>query len=277
MPTSSEIFARTAIELQPYAEEIVFIGGWVYALYLHEVEAQARPVFTYDVDVSIPTNLPSAGRPRLTELIVRAGFNREIITEAEGEIVLFRQPGERDEPIDLDLLTEADDPRTVVSIGGQPNLAVQGYPGQRILLDNARWIEAGQQIHPLLSPPRQIRVPTVPAYVLQKGLSSRTRTNRSQREKDLIYLIEIASHPTLRARTVGGMGGLASQYPNEYARWRRILEDLATDRYLQRGIAAQLLASGHVRADEDETSRTIVARVRRLLGETPEADSMPEC
>lgn len=43
MPSGSEVFARTVIELQPYAGDIVFIEGWVHALYLVEANSTERP------------------------------------------------------------------------------------------------------------------------------------------------------------------------------------------------------------------------------------------
>jgi hypothetical protein len=121
-------------------------------------------------------------------------------------------------------------------------LVVQGYPGQFILLENARWMEVGREIHASLDPPVSIRVPTLSAYVLVKGLSSETRTNPAGRAKDLVYLLEIVRHPLLGREAIDGMGGLAAWYPAEYHRWRAYLGMVAGDRMLLAAIVDQLIA-----------------------------------
>ena len=54
MPSASEVFARTIRALQPYTHDVVFIGGWVHALYLAEANSPDRPIRTEDIDVTIP-------------------------------------------------------------------------------------------------------------------------------------------------------------------------------------------------------------------------------
>lgn len=74
MPTGSEVFARTVIALQAYAGEIVFIGGWVHALYLAEANSTDRPVRTEDIDVTIPHAMLARDRPALFDLVAGAGY-----------------------------------------------------------------------------------------------------------------------------------------------------------------------------------------------------------
>ncbi|MBA3969654.1 MAG: hypothetical protein H0X52_06095 [Gemmatimonadetes bacterium] len=57
MPSAAEIFARTVIALELYAGDVVFVGGWVHALYLADANADERPVVTDDIDLSIPHRL----------------------------------------------------------------------------------------------------------------------------------------------------------------------------------------------------------------------------
>ena len=52
-----EIFARTMLALQPYAADIVLIGGWVHALYIAEANAATRAIYTTDIDITIPPRL----------------------------------------------------------------------------------------------------------------------------------------------------------------------------------------------------------------------------
>ena len=191
MASGAEAFARTVLALQPYAGDVVFIGGWIHALYLAEANASDRPVRTEDIDVTLPHTLLAGDRPTLLELAVAARFEVQEFGAASGVFEIFQQ--DRDGTvIELDLLTESPDPRTPVEIEGQHGLMVHGYPGQQVFLENARWMSVGPDIHPLLDPPCRIRVPTIAAYMLGKALSSASRTRLSKQAKDLVYLYEIA-------------------------------------------------------------------------------------
>lgn len=271
MPSGSEVFARTVIELQPYAGEVVFIGGWVHALYLAEANSTERAVRTDDIDITIPARLLTADRPALLDLVAAAGFEIREIGEGSGILDIF-QTGPGESVIELDLLTEAPDPHRTIAIEGQPGLVIQGYPGQHILLENARWMKVDTEIHASLEPPKRIRVPTLPAYILAKGLSSGARTSMAARAKDLVYLLEIARHPGLGGLAVEGMRPLAARYPAEYRRWRTNLSGVIHDRFLLAEIVGQLVEGRRATGTVQEVGRTVIVRLRRLLGETPVDD-----
>jgi hypothetical protein len=271
VPTGSEVFARTVRALQPYASEVVFIGGWVHALYLAEVNAGEQAIRTEDIDLTIPHRLLAAGRPALLNLVSSAGYEIQEVLGGNGTVEIF-QPGPGQSVIELDILTESANPKDDIAIEGQANLKVQGYPGQHVLLDNARWMEVGAEIHEMLDPPARIRVPTLSAYLLAKGLSSRTRTRLPKQAKDLVYLVEIVRHPALGRTAVEGMGEMASRYPEEYARWRGYLTETLTNASLLSEIAEQLILGHRSMGERGAVVKTIVARLRRLLGETPDPD-----
>lgn len=268
MPTGSEVFARTVRALQPYAADVVFIGGWVHALYLAEVDAGDQAIRTEDIDVTIPHRLLTAGRPALLDLVSRAGYEIQEVLGGNGTLEIF-QPGPGQSVIELDILTESANPKDDIVIEGQPNLKVQGYPGQHVLLDNARWMEVGAEIHALLDPPVRIRVPTLPAYLLAKGLSSRTRTRLPKQAKDLVYLIEIVRHPVLGRTALAGMGEMATGYPKEYTGWRGYLAETLGNAPLLSEIAEQLILGHRAIGERAAVVKTIAARLRRLLGEAP--------
>jgi hypothetical protein len=209
-----EIFARTMLALQPYAPDIVLIGGWVHALYIAEANADTRAVHTTDIDITIPSHLAMGDRRALIELVQVAGFELDELDSGSG-LKSFWQMGDRHQEVDLDLLTDAPTVREAVPIEGQPNLVVPGYPNQQILLENSRWMEIGPDIHPLLDPPRWIRVPTLPAYALVKVLSSDRRPHPQKRAKDLVYLFEVIRDRSMGGRVLAGMGELAARYPDE--------------------------------------------------------------
>jgi hypothetical protein len=142
MASAAEVFARTVLAFHPYAEEVVFIGGWVHALYLAEANASDRPVRTEDIDITLPHALLAGNRPTLLELAAAARYELQEVGTGSGILEIFQE--DRDgRIIELDLLTESPDPRTPVEIAGQRGLTVHGYPGQGILLENARWITGG--------------------------------------------------------------------------------------------------------------------------------------
>lgn len=263
-----EIFARTMLALQPYAPDIVLIGGWVHALYIAEANAAARAVYTTDIDITIPSRLVMGDRPALIELLELAGFEIDDLDYASGLKSLW-QLGEGRQVIDLDLLTDAREVREVVAIDGQPDLVVPGYPNQQILLENSRWMKIGRDIHPLLDPPRQMRVPTLSAYALVKGLSSTRRLSVQKRAKDLVYLFEIVRDPILGAQVLEGMGNLAARYPDEYRRWREILDQAIDNQDLLDEVATQFIVGGRIWGTTKEVSIRVAARLRRLLAETP--------
>ena len=54
-------FAKIVIATEPYHNEIVFVGGWVHALYLAEAN-ESGAIHTEDIDITIPSTLLTNGR-----------------------------------------------------------------------------------------------------------------------------------------------------------------------------------------------------------------------
>lgn len=177
--------------------------------------------------------------------------------------------------IDLDLLTDAATPRDGIAIEGQPGLVLPGYPNQRVLLENARWATVGPDIHPSLDPPCHIRIPTVGAYVLVKGLSAARRPSQTKRAKDIVYLLEIVRDETMGGEARSGIAALAPRYPEEYGAWREVLTRAISDRGLMAEVANQLREGIRMIGPEAEVARLVAAHIRRLLGETPDASRGP--
>jgi hypothetical protein len=136
-------------------------------------------------------------------------------------------------------------------------------------LENSTWISVGPEIHELLEPPRKIRVPTIGAYVLLKGLSSITRTRLDKRAKDLVYLHEILRHSILGPLALQGLPDLAARYPIAYADWRSQLARVTSDVRLLREIARQLLTADRARGHPEAVVAAVTARLRRTLAEAP--------
>jgi hypothetical protein len=263
--TAAKVFARTVRALAPYTDEIVFIGGWVHALYLAEGNEGDRALFTDDIDITIPAALLTAGRPTLLELAGGAGF--DVDTERDDAPVRVVQYGPDGEPIDLDIITEHPNPREAVPIEGQPDLLAQGYPGQRVLLENARLMLVGPDIHPSLEPPHQIRVPTLGAYVLQKVVSSTTRGMRAKAVKDLVYVHEILRHPRLGMQARAELPALFARYLEMEGLWKERAEEVVRRVALRRDMGEQLLLAGRAFGQVEEVMAQIAAQFRRALAE----------
>lgn len=270
MTTPAEVFARTVIAFEPYASDVVFVGGWVHAIYLAELGAGGRPLVTTDVDVSLPNQLEAAGRTTLRDLALNAGFFPNWLSTLDGqaEHLVYEIPHSRapSQVIDLDLLTEAPIPQTAVPIVGQTGLLAQGYPGQRLLQEESMWMKVGSTVHPLLDPPRSIRVPMLGAYVLHKGVASTRRAVVEKATKDLVYIYEIAKDPVLRSVATGGVQALKSRYPSEFEIWHSRLTAATAQPALRRGVAGQIAATGTVEGSDVVEAR-VTAQFQRLLAD----------
>ena len=263
-----DVFVRTLFALEPYLGDIVLVGGWVHELYLREGGFQQQPVRTDDIDFTLPETLDPAGRPFLLELTKRAGFEPDICGEGGEALRLVQPVGET--LLDLDLITEGARPHSAAVIAGQDGLIVQAYPGQKILLENARWIWVGEDVHASLKVPVKVRVPTVPAYVLHKGLSATQRTRVDKQAKDYVYEYEILAHPTLGPTAIAGLADLASRYPDDYRRWRASLEFASAAGGTRRLIAEHLVESNIASiGSPQEVEAKIAARFSRALRDSP--------
>lgn len=266
--SARDVFAALLRALTPYASDVVLIGGWVHALYLACTSARGESdgiaVLTDDFDITIPQHLEANGRRQLVELVTEIGFERDPVSDLDGAPVMLRQMIDKS-LVDLDILTESPDPRATVRVEGQAGLHVAGYPGQQILLENTEWMSVGVDLHPSLAPPIEIRVPTLPAYVFHKGLSSSQRVNEQKRSKDLVYMVEIIRHSTLGPVALAGLADIGTRYPVFFAEWKKYLNGVLNDRILLRMVADQLVLAGQATGTEAEVVSAVARRIQRAL------------
>jgi hypothetical protein len=258
------VFGELVRAIKPYLSEVVFVGGWVHALYILESDGSVRGIVrTADIDLSLPHALDPGTRDPLSELIARAGFEIQAVDGAGEVTEIFR------DAVDLDLLAEAPSEQTPVEIMGQPDLRVSGYPHQDMLRENARWIEVGPEIDPKMEPPESIRVPKVHAYSIGKLLSSARRTNDTKKAKDLVYLNGLLEREHLRALIGDLMPELKAAYPEEVALAKTWLEHVLDDQRIGENVADQIIAaSGYEIEDPTPIRAQVMARFRRFLAET---------
>lgn len=269
--SAAERFARVIIEMAPYADEIVFVGGWVHALYLAEAN-ETGAIHTDDVDITIPRELLANDRPTLLELAERAGFERDPISEMDEVPPWMVYRNALGETVPVDFLAEGA-LGVAVPIKGQPGMLAQGYRGQDILLHHTRPMLVGASIHELLEPARTIRVPTLGAYVLQKGISSSTRTQPSKEAKDLVYIYEIVRHPTLGAQAMSQLRELRERYPDESSLWKHALTRAIATPATMRNVTDELMFTGRTPVAPEDTSRSVSVWLRRLVAESEAIDA----
>ena len=115
-----DVFAHLVRTLGPYLGDVVFVGGWVQALYVLEAEgAGARVVRTSDIDVTLKSPLEAGDRAPLLDLLREGGFDVDAFDDASGFEISI-------DDVDVDLLTDAPTPGDPVRIEGQPDLRVFG-------------------------------------------------------------------------------------------------------------------------------------------------------
>lgn len=267
MIEGGSVFGELVRAIKPYLSEVVFVGGWVQALYILEHSGSARGVVrTADIDLSLPHALDPGTRDPLSVLIARAGFEFQAVDGAGEVIEIFR------DAVDLDLLAEAPSEKTPVEIEGQPDLRVAGYPHQALLRDNARWIEVGREIDPMMEPPESIRVPEIHAYSIGKLLSSARRTNEAKRAKDLVYLDGLLEREPLRVWITDSMPKLIEAYPEEVRLAGVWMERVLSDQRIGDEVAGQIIsASGYGIEDPTPVRARVMARFKRFLAETLQA------
>jgi hypothetical protein len=263
MVRNGDIFAGLVRALDPYLSEIVFVGGWVHALYVIEVEGTAIGIVrTDDIDLNLPPALESVSRPGLIELVRGAGFSAEEWPEGSGLLEIRRGT------VHLELLTEARNPREMIQIQGQPTLRVQGYPYQDLLRAHARWMPVGTEVHDSLQPSVQILVPSVPAYVVGKVLSSITRTDTRKQAKDVVYVLDLIRRPNFVAMLQEGIPTILAQHPTEAEHGREHIAGILAKSSLQREIVRQrIAASGYEIEDEEALRADVRATLTRFLRE----------
>lgn len=256
--------------MAPYADEIVFVGGWVHALYLAEAN-ETGAIHTDDVDITIPRELLANDRPTLLDLAERAGFERDPISDMEGVSPCMVYRNALGETVLIDFLTEGVR-GAAVPIKGQMGMLAQGYLGQVILLHNTRPMLVGASIHELLEPARTIRVPTLGAYILQKGISSSTRTQPSKEAKDLVYIYEIVHHPTLGAQAMSQLRELRERYPDEFSLWKHALARAIATPVTMQNVTDELMLTGRAHGASEDIARSVSVWLRRLIAESDVRD-----
>jgi hypothetical protein len=207
------------VELRPYLDDMVLIGGWVPYLYQRFggfADWTGALSQTEELDVLLPASCEQAGRQPLAHILIGAGLrpanNRDSAAvwqaqDAPGPVIEFF----------VDHQGTAKQMGTVQQIDGQPSLGA-------IALQDLALLSAHSDVLTVPAPigeahPIGVRVPTLGAYVLHKCLAFRRRARSIEAGKDAVYLRDImAGGATVRQRVGLDLQDLANTKPARMSR-----------------------------------------------------------
>jgi hypothetical protein len=186
--------------LRPYLDDIVIAGGWVPYLYAEHLPPPGETIAlkTRDLDLAVPREVPERDKT-IDQLLNDADFACEFRSLGTPPVTVYLATHAGDE-VEIEFITTAqgDDPgvRRV-----QSGLTAQELRYVDLLLEHT-WtlpldaLSAGEL-------EGSVRVPTPAAFILQKALSHKSRTDALKREKDLYYIFYVMDgfrgwHPWIR-------------------------------------------------------------------------------
>ena len=174
--------------LEPYLDDVVIAGGWAPYLYAaHEQpSAEAVGLKTRDLDLAVPREIPEREKT-IDQLLGEADFTCEPRSLGTPPVTHYVATHEGDE-VEIEFITTARgaDPgvRTV-----QSGLTAQELRYVDLLLEH-QW---ALPLDDLSSGELEGRVwvPTPAAFILQKALAHKKRTDPLKKEKDLYYIFYV--------------------------------------------------------------------------------------
>jgi hypothetical protein len=188
-----ESFARAVEALEPFREDLVFVGGWAHYLYTLRPEASPiafEPLRTEDADVATPAQL-RRGKPTIAACLLDAGFKQILSSEHTPPIAEYVLDDERS-GFYLEFLTplvgseiKRGGRRAVSTMVGGVSAQTLRYLDVLLTLPWHVTLDRNQGF-PVVRP-RMISIPNVAAYIVQKMLVLPKRKPEKQ-AKDLLYI-----------------------------------------------------------------------------------------
>ncbi len=207
--------------LQPYLDDMVVAGGWVPYLYAaHEEPPQdAVALKTRDLDLAVPREIPERAHT-IDQLLAEAGFACERRSLDTPPVTQYVATHEGDE-VEIEFITMARGAEPGVRTV-QSGLTAQELRYVDLLLEH-KWALpldslSGGELE------GRVWVPTPAAFIVQKALTYKKRTDPLKKEKDLYYIFYVLDafrgwHPSIGE-------GLKALAVARRAWFRRALQDL---------------------------------------------------
>ena len=225
----------TALDaLRDYLSDIVIVGGWVPQIYAWKEESPEIAVHSNDVDAAVAAKLPLRGEQGVAAAMKAAGFDVETADSgfalaAFGKkkkpttLILYRK-GKVMVPFEFitPLFGSGEDSSTLIQSG----LVVPALRYTDILLAHTETVSLEGETLDGKRSRSKFKVPTLPAFVLTKGLVFAERTSVDKKGKDLAYIYEILMKPQWRKRVIEGIAETAAKHPAPwYRKFKRNLEE----------------------------------------------------
>lgn len=174
--------------LQPYLDDLVIAGGWVPHLYAEYQPPSDDAVVlkTRDLDLAVPRKVPEREKT-IDQLLAEAGFACELRSREVPPVTVYIATQAAAE-IEVEFITTARGPDAGVR-SVQRGLTAQELRYVDLLLEH-KWavpldvLSAGEL-------EGRVWLPSPAAFILQKALSYRKRTDPLKREKDLYYIFYV--------------------------------------------------------------------------------------
>lgn len=232
--TVKKVLFTALAALRDYLSDIVIVGGWVPQIYAWKEESPAIAVHSNDVDAAVAAKLPLRGEQGVAAAMKAAGFSVEtsdsgFALAAFGKkkkpttLILYRK-GKVAVPFEFitPLFGSGEDGSTLIQSG----LVVPALRYTDILLAHTETVSLEGETLEGKRSRSKFKVPTLPAYVLTKGLIFVERTSVDKKGKDLAYIYEILMKSQWRKRVIEGIPQTAAKHPAPwYRKFKRNLEE----------------------------------------------------
>ncbi|MFA6093460.1 MAG: hypothetical protein WCU88_10415 [Elusimicrobiota bacterium] len=212
----------------------MIVGGWVPQIYAWKEESLEISVHSNDVDAAVAAKLPVRGKKSIASLMESAdfkvgisdsGFALTAFAKEEKPTTRFLyRKGKVRVPVDFITPLFGSGKNDAVLI--QKDLIVPALRYTNILLAHTETVSlAGETLEGERTQVR-FKVPTLPAFVLAKGLTFVRRPVIEKKGKDLAYIYEILMKPPWRKRVVEGLPETADGHPAPwYRKFKRNLKE----------------------------------------------------
>ena len=225
----------TALDaLRDYLSDIVIVGGWVPQIYAWKEASPEIAVHSNDVDAAVAAKLPLRGDKGIVALMEAAGFTVETSDagfalaafgkKKKPSTRFFYRKGKVAVPIEFitPLFGSGDDDSAVIQSG----LVVPALRYTDILLAHTETVSLEGETLGNKKTRARFKVPTLPAFVLAKGLIFVRRSTVDKKGKDLAYIYETLMKPEWRKRVIEGIAETAASHPAPwYRKFKRNLEE----------------------------------------------------
>ena len=225
----------TALDaLRDYLSDIVIVGGWVPQIYAWKEESAEIAVHSNDVDAAVAARLPLRGEKGIVAAMEAAGLKAEtsdsgFALAAFGKKTtpstrFFYRKGKIAVPFEFitPLFGSGEEDFALIQSG----LTVPALRFTDILLAHTETITLEGETLKGERTRSKFKVPTLPAFVMTKGLIFVQRATVDKKGKDLAYIHEVLMKPQWRKRVVDELPATAAKHPAPWYRtFKRNLEE----------------------------------------------------